>query len=370
MISTAVLLVSHGFQSSYEKAFTNALAQYVAHVTLAASVRTLFEQLDPRVRAPNILHSMDPTRSAGRKIRDKLRYITQLGQLLLANRGGVVHLIGSFLTTSIPLGVIELGLYRLSSKRLLLTVHNLLPHDRHSGINRVAAWLAYRIPHALVVHTERMRDELIAQWQVPEERIIIMEHGVDDIPDTQSTQPEHQSPDIKLLMFGGVAPYKGVDIAIEALSGLNAPPFHLAIVGACRDSVYRARIKSLVDAFPEPSRIEWIDAYIDESDVQAYFETADAVLLPYRHIDQSGVLFTAFRFGTPVIAFDVGSFASYINQTTGIVAPSNDHRGLQEALRQFHARRSTFERQAIKRYAEQFLWHNTVTTVLPVYQAT
>lgn len=369
MIQTAVLLVSHGFQPSYEKAFTNALAQHVARVTLVASTRTLFDQLDPRVQAPKILYSMDPTRSLGRKFLDKLRYVNKLNRLLIANRGGVVHLIGSFLTSSVLLGVIELWLYRLASRRLLCTVHNLLPHDRHTGVNRAAAWLAYRIPHALVVHTERMRDELIAHWQIPAERIIVMEHGVDDIPDSRDAQPQPESPELKLLMFGAVAPYKGVDIAIEALAGLDATSFHLSIVGACRDSTYRARIKSMLEAFPSSSQIEWVDAYIDESDVQGYFEAADAVLLPYRHIDQSGVLLTAFRFGTPVIAFNVGSFALYINEATGLVTARNDHEGLQDALLRFRAMRSTFDRKAIKRHAARFLWHNTVTAVLPIYRA-
>lgn len=369
MIQTAVLLVSHGFQPSYEKAFTNALAQHIERVTLAASIRTLFDQIDSRVWAPNILQSMDPTRTRCRKILDKLHYLKRLSELLFANRGGIVQLIGTFLTKSILLGVVELLLYRLASKKLLLTVHNLLPHDRHTSINRVAAWLAYRIPHALVVHTERMRDELIAQWQISAERIIVMEHGVDDIPDCLSAQPKQESPELKLLMFGGVAPYKGVDIAIEALAGLDATSFHFSIVGACRDNTYRAKIKSMIESFSSPSHVEWVDAYIDESDVQGYFEAADAVLLPYRHIDQSGVLLTAFRFGTPVIAFNVGSFALYINETTGIVASSNDHKGLQDALLQFHDSYKKFDRKAIKRHAERFLWKNTVTTVLPIYRS-
>lgn len=362
-----IFLVSHGFQPNYEKAFANAVARHVGRVTLAASVRTLFEQLDPRVQAPNILHSADPNRRTHQKVVDKLRYIVRLARLLVSNRGCIVHVIGLFVTKSFPLGAIELLLYRVASKRLLLTVHNLLPHDRHTPINFVAAWLAYRIPHALVVHTERMRDELMERWQLSGHRIIVMEHGVDDIPETRSVPQQQPARKLKLLMFGGVAPYKGVDIAIEALAELNSPELSLSIVGACRDSVYRAQIKSLVDAFPEPSRIEWIDAYIDESDVQAYFEAADAVLLPYRHIDQSGVLFTAFRFGSPVIAFDVGSFSRYINESTGIVATQNDQKGLQDAILQFHGMLSKFDREVIKGHAEQFLWRNTVTTILPMY---
>ena len=63
----------------------------------------------------------------------------------------------------------------------------------------------------------------------------------------------------------------------------------------------------LVDA---NHKVQWENAYVDEAEVGPHFESVDAVVLPYRHIDQSGVLFTAFRFGCPIIGTDVGSFAS------------------------------------------------------------
>jgi glycosyltransferase involved in cell wall biosynthesis len=367
MIRTAVLLISHGFQPNYEKAFTNALALRVERVTLAASVRTLFSQIDPRVLAINVLTSMDPRRSLSQKLIGKLIYIARLGKLLVSNRSSAVHVIGTFLTSSVVLGAFELLVYRIICKRLVLTVHNLLPHDQHTRTNRFAAWLAYRIPHTLVVHTERMRNELAKTWCVQFDRIIVMEHGVDDIPPSQAVSRAGDS-DLHLLMFGAVAPYKGVDIALEALREIVSISFRLSIVGACRDTAYRERIRLLIDEFPEKDKIEWLDAYVEESSVQAHFEHADAVLLPYRHIDQSGVLFTAFRFGTPVIAFDVGAFAHYTNQITGVLVKNNDAGGLRDAIEHFSKNRDRFDREAVKRYAVQFLWQNTISTVLPAYQ--
>lgn len=367
MTGTKVLLISHGFQPSYEKAFTNALASHVDKVTLAGSVRTLFAQLDPRVQATKVLHSMEPRRSAYQKLRDKLIYIANLGKLIVSNRKSSIHVIGTFLTKSIALGVLELFIYRIFCKRLVLTIHNLLPHDQHTRLNRSAAWLAYRIPHTLVVHTVRMRTELAETWRVPISQVIVMEHGVDDIPPAPALSRTGGTADLRLLMFGAVAPYKGVDIALEALRELTDIPFTLAIIGACRDVEYRAKIEFLIEESPEKGKIKWIDAYVEESSVQGYFERADAVLLPYRHIDQSGVLFTAFRFGTPVIAFDVGSFSHYINETTGILTKSNDIEGLQDAIRLFSQMRATFVTNSIRAYAERFLWKNTVSAVLCAY---
>ena len=41
---------------------------------------------------------------------------------------------------------------------------------------------------------------------------------------------------------------------------------------------------------------------------RACFARADLVVLPYREIDQSGVLFTALAFGKPLLLSDVGGF--------------------------------------------------------------
>jgi len=39
----------------------------------------------------------------------------------------------------------------------------------------------------------------------------------------------------------------------------------------------------------------------------ACFRAADLVVLPYREIDQSGVLFTALGFGKPLLLTDIGA---------------------------------------------------------------
>ena len=45
--------------------------------------------------------------------------------------------------------------------------------------------------------------------------------------------------------------------------------------------------------------------FIPDDEVEVYFKAADAVVLPYVDIYQSGVLFLALSFGTPVIGTDV-----------------------------------------------------------------
>ena len=54
----------------------------------------------------------------------------------------------------------------------------------------------------------------------------------------------------------------------------------------------------------------------------AYFRRADIVALPYREIEQSGVLYTALAFGSPLVLSAVGGFPEIAEQRRGSAGPS------------------------------------------------
>ena len=65
--------------------------------------------------------------------------------------------------------------------------------------------------------------------------------------------------------------------------------------------------------------------FIPDEETEVYFKAADVLVLPYRHIYQSGVLFLAYGFGLPVLASDVGSLRDDIVEgKTGFLFRSED----------------------------------------------
>ena len=48
--------------------------------------------------------------------------------------------------------------------------------------------------------------------------------------------------------------------------------------------------------------------FVSDAELAGAFRAADLVVLPYREIDQSGVLFTAMAFGKPLLLTRVGGF--------------------------------------------------------------
>lgn len=361
------LLISHGFQPNYEKGFANGLASNGVAVELVGSDRTLVSDLHPEIKVINLRGSQNPLRTRFQKSVNMIRYAAALFGYLQRGKHDVVHLTGLFMTGNKLVGMTEWLVYRLLAQRCFMTVHNLLPHNQHTPFNRWLYRMIYRFPDKLVVHTEKMKSGLRDQFGVDEGRVIVMLHGVDAPPERLSV-PEH-APELRVLLFGGLSHYKGTDLFLKSLSLLANIPMSVVIAGECRDQAYKAQIERLIEALPPNHVVQWDKKFIDEQEVGRYFEAADVVMLPYRHIDQSGVLFTAFRFGTPVIASDVGSFRESLPEYAGVIVPALTAESLAHTLRVFSAKKSEFDRQRIRQHAEAMVWPVTVLPLINAYKS-
>ena len=373
--ASPVMLLSNGFQTEYEIGFTNGLARAGISPLLITSDKTPTERLDPQVLTCNLRGSQSTTRSAVTKVANILRYVA--AYLIKSRTSGVrwVHVIGLFSTASTVLSLLEAVGLRLVAPHFALTVHNLLPHDRHGTLNEWLYHLIYRLPDRLVVHTARAQRELMDRFGIPKSRIVVMEHGIDHLmpPSPASGHWLREKYGILaeqpiILFFGALAPYKGVDLLIEAFGQmLEDSPAVLVIAGRCRDAGLHARLTALLRPFIDIRRAYWFDGFVAEEDVQKYFHGSDLLVMPYRHIDQSGVIFMAMATGLPVVATDVGSLADYVPLTAGAVVCPGDAAALAQGMESMLARLPQVDRLATVQRAESFLWLNTVRPLVGLY---
>jgi glycosyltransferase involved in cell wall biosynthesis len=93
-------------------------------------------------------------------------------------------------------------------------------------------------------------------------------------------------------------------------------------------------------------------------------QMADCMAMPYRHIDQSGVLFMALSASLPVVATNVGSIANYLQ--AGEVVPVGDVPAFSAALIK------TLDATAAGRQASsacaRYEWRNTVAPLVQRYE--
>ena len=367
-----VAVIPHAFQEHYTLGFVNGLARKGLQVEFARAANMNIGMLDRKVHWTDLKRNTDDSIGILRKMYRFGSYHLRLIAYVVARRDAVVHVIG-LLRTPLLTGIIEGFIFRMLARKYVLTVHDILPHDRHTSWNRWLFRQIYRIPHMLVVHTPRMKNELVASYGVVQSRIIVMQHGINDIvSDHEHTRPECRlhlavpQDACLLLLFGRVAPYKGVEVLLEAFRALNAP-IYLVIAGAPINAEYGRHIEALVREHPNRYRILYHLQYIEDYEIATYFRAADAVVMPYTYIDQSGVPFLAFRFGLPVIAFNVGSLSEYVQGDVGLIIHGNSAKDLVEAIETFRRERHRFVPERIEKYALRFRWENVLDSVIQAY---
>lgn len=140
---------------------------------------------------------------------------------------------------------------------------------------------------------------------------------------------------ITLLYFGVLREYKGVDVLLRAFDRLEeseARRYRLLIVGETWED-YDVPT-TLVRESRHRERIEFVNRYVHDDEVGAFFEKADAVVLPYRRSSASGPLSIAMSFGLPVVVSDVGGIPEAVDGYEGaVLVPPGDETALLEALR-------------------------------------
>jgi glycosyltransferase involved in cell wall biosynthesis len=249
---------------------------------------------------------------------------------------------------------------------LVLTAHDILPREARPG-QRAAQRRLYEQFDAIVVHSEHGRRRLTDELGVDPERAHVIAHGVfehlaADGADTQIAAPFATDLPV-VLCFGLMRPYKGIDLLLEAWRGIEGA--ELWIAGAPRMDI------SALSAGAPPG-VRFVPRFIGDDELPAYFRRADLVVLPYREIDQSGVLFTALAFGKPLLLSDVGGFPEIAATGAARTFPAGDAGALREALRQLLAdedARSTLAGRARRLASGEHSWQAVARRTLALYES-
>jgi glycosyltransferase involved in cell wall biosynthesis len=310
----------------YDHALCAALAAAGADVELITSrfaygpvpqaegyrVRELFYRAAPgRPRAPSRL----------RLVAKLAQHVPDmLGYRLRARQADVVHFQW--------LSVQHLDVHLLPRSRpLVLTAHDVLPREPRPG-QLAAQRRLYERVDAVVVHSEHGRQRLVGELGLAPGRVHAIPHGAMtyllDQPDGVELPPElAEVRGPVVLCFGLMRPYKGIDVLLDAWRGIDAAD--LWLVGMPRMDISALRATA-------PPGVRWVPRFVTDPEIPAYFRRADLVVLPYREIDQSGVLFTALAFGAPLLLTDVGGFAEVAQTGAARLVAPDDPAALHDAL--------------------------------------
>jgi glycosyltransferase involved in cell wall biosynthesis len=182
--------------------------------------------------------------------------------------------------------------------------HNVLPHESHWFDGPLMRALL-RSSDAAFVHSAQQAELAAAFATTPVHVAPLPLH----LPHAQ--WPPEASPGARparhrLLFFGIVRRYNGLDILIRALTATK-PTVSLTVAGEIWAD--RGGILRLISELQLGDRVTLLDRYIAADEVAAHFCAADALVLPYRSGTASQNALVALRFGLPVIATTAGAIA-------------------------------------------------------------
>jgi len=264
---------------------------------------------------------------------------------------------------------------------LVLTVHDTKPfHGAPSSrFQLIGLKSAFKCFDHYIVHTQYSKDALINRLMLSEERVSVIPHGVfayyrELVNDSEKPLQFPQLGGKKRILYIGVLkPYKGVDILLEAFARLPARLIKetvLQIVGYPKMPV--EPLQELAHDLGIEDRVFWDLRFVDEKEVASYFSQADIVVLPYRRIDQSGVLMTALAFGKPIVASRVGGFAEVLKDGVhGFLVDPGDVEALAQALARLLADDELRARmgKAVQELASgELSWESIAEKTIAVYE--
>jgi glycosyltransferase involved in cell wall biosynthesis len=240
--------------------------------------------------------------------------------------------------------------------------HNVLPHEPHPAA-RVLTRATLRQADLVVTHAPHQRAELAALGlgttpvvEAFHPRFVAADLAPQPSPeDVAAERRRLGNPELLLVSYGAIRPYKGIDLALDALARVRGS-VRLVVAGR----FWSGKDQLIRQAARLGDRVELRDGYVSNEETALLFAASDAALLTYRAASQSGVVALAFAHERPVLVTDVGGLGAAVRDgRDGIVVPplrpdliahaierlADDHLRLREGVREGQERYS-FDRYA------------------------
>lgn len=253
---------------------------------------------------------------------------------------------------------------RLLGAQIVIEFHEVLDPGEaklslaQAYVRRVAPLLV-RQAKGFVVHSEYDRKLLQMHYDLAQQPIALIAHGpythYRALEREQQCEAMPAPSTCNLLFFGLIRPYKGLEDLIMAFNSLpenEVANYRLTIVGETWEGWDVPA--DLVASSPYRDRITFVNRYVSDTEVAAFFSGTDAVVLPYHRASTSGILHIAMSYGLPVVVTSVGGLIEAVAGYSGaLLVPPEDPAALQEALVQVAKLRG-------QRFADPHSWEHTV----------
>ncbi|MFB9376649.1 glycosyltransferase [Kineococcus gynurae] len=222
-----------------------------------------------------------------------------------------------------------------SAARTVVVAHNVLPHEPRPGDALLVRRLLAAVD-GVVVHSAEQAD-LARELGAHHVEVATLPPHLPSRPASaaasDSAGPTRADGPLRLLSLGVVRHYKGLDLLVDALDGVEG--VRLTIAGELWGAAGQ-RVRERAAA--RPDRVDLRPGYVPAEALPALFAEHDALVLPYRSATASQNALLAFAHGLPVLATRTGSFPEQVRDgVDGVLVEPQDTAALGAGLRRLVA---------------------------------
>ena len=217
-------------------------------------------------------------------------------------------------------------------------IHEVIPHEGDKQVKMVDLMnkAVVKLSDNIVLRNKKYIDELVERYGIEKERVHYLELWR-RFP--KFTEPRYTK---RVLFFGRINPYKGVDNLLEIAK--LCPEIHFDVIGRVDP-----QMQGIVDELKKLPNVFLNNNYVSDDEMKEAFINADWVILPYNSASQSGVIIDAYKYSRPVIAFDVGAITEQVEDgISGFLIENKENQLFAKKLKYI----STFEVTILKKYSK------------------
>ena len=273
------------------------------------------------------------------KLMEALLNLAALSVRFLISPPDVIHVqYLPMLKWRLPLDFWFLELCRKRGTKIVLTVHDLLPHDTEDTYKHIFGKLYHSVDE-VICHSDHIKARLEEEFSVAAQRIAVIPHGpffydLSARNDEAVLQNLGLDPNQLFVLWQGIIfPYKGVDLLLRAWQKVEAANTAATLVVAGTGA------PELLDQIQEQiihlglKRVILHFRFISSEELVALYRAAAIVVYPYRAITTSGALATGLALGKTIVASDLPVFREMLtNGENALLVDPEDAEQLGGAL--------------------------------------
>ena len=219
-------------------------------------------------------------------------------------------------------GIILRLMSRLNIK-YVLTMHDSVTHkgDKEFILNLLLK-TDVNCSTQIICLTENVKNRVSELYHISKSNIFVIPHGAFNYGKS-SVRGLIKNSIIKILFFGRIIKYKGLDLLLSSLIILKKKNISTSLVLKIYGNGDIGPYKFLIsEARNLGIEIDIENRWIEEVELASIFNEVDICAIPYIEASQSGVISIALAAGVPVIATPVGGIVEQLQFGGGLLSDS------------------------------------------------